>query len=379
MSPINRDGFAANPQVIPFDEWWRLWHFVSAFEAKDNGWFRIWLEVAGGRRVWHISSSRFHFEYVAVERDAVGHFRVPFTARAACAVTDITKHDVDITFSLGDDESFVITAGEVTLAYDIPEFEPGHAFELESISCTVAIPADRLADVLDAARTPPVGVDIVGYGPPLWCVVDGDGIAFHSDWSPYGHGRSTARLAVKTAGSAQFHSAVSVVARVLRDFTTTDDGDASVKFEIDGPDGSACRVVGNGWILTCPFIDPVALEWGSAMRRELLNADIDFTRDGDRAAEFLIDLVQVRAEVHGGRHPVCRLSSTITRGIDCSDFLLSELNDWNKAHAGVKFWWENNKVAAVVDLDCNHLGDIAREVARLASIVARLAPATASL
>ena len=379
MSPGNRDGFAANPQNVPFDEWWRLWHFVNAFEAKDNGWFRMWLEVAGGRRVWHISSSRFHFEYVAVESGVVGSFRVPFTARAANAITDVAKSETDGRLSLGDDESFVITFPDVTLAYDLPAFEPGQVFELESVECTARVSGARLADILDAARTPPIGVDFPGYGPPLWCVVENGRVAFHSDWSGQAQGRATVSVSAETDGTASFHSAVSIVARVLRDFTTSDDGDDTIEFQIDGPNGSGCRVVGKGWTLTCPFIDPVALEWGSSMRRELSNAGIDVTRDGDRAVEFLVDLVQIRAEVHGGRHPICRLSATITRGIDCSDFLLSELNDWNKGHAGVKFWWENDKVVAVVDLDCNHMADIAGESRRLAFIVGCLAPATSSL
>jgi hypothetical protein len=62
-----------------------------------------------------------------------------------------------------------------------------------------------------------------------------------------------------------------------------------------------------------------------------------------------------------------------------SEFLLSELNDWNMSHAGMKFWWEAGKVVAVVDLDSNHMSDISDESIRLAAAVARLAAPTAAL
>lgn len=379
MNSRHRTDFAANPQAIPFDEWWRLWHFVSAIEVKDTGACRMWLEVGGGRRVWHISAPRFHFHYTAAATDVSGSFVVPFAARFVSAVTDVLTAGTDFTLSLGDTDSLVLAGGDVTLAYDIPDFEPTQSLALDSVECTAIVNVDRLADIVDVARTPPVGVDILGYGPPIWCVVGDGRIAFHSDWTSYGHGRSTATLAATTTGEAAFHSGVSIVGRLLRDFTVSDDDGDTVTFQIDGPEGVGCRVIAREWVLTCPFIDPVGLEWGWQMRRELSKSDVTYLEDGERAVEFFVNGVQVRAEVHGGLHPVCRMSTTVARDIECSDFLLGELNDWNKAHAGIKFWWENGKVAAVVDLSCAHLADIAAESTRLASIATRLAPATSAL
>jgi hypothetical protein len=379
MSPFNRHGLAANPQSIPFDEWWRMWHFVNAFDAKDSQFFRVWIEVAGGRRTWHIASSRFHFEFCAVAHGAEGTFTVPLPVRSIHAMTDIAVTSVDSTLALADNDSFVVTSGDASLVVDIPAHYPGSPVVLDSIDCTAVVPAKRLADVLDAARTPPIGVDIVGYGPPLWCVIGNGKITFHSDWSAYDHGRATVSVEAETNGEAQFHSAVSLVARVLRDFTTIDEGDETVRFEIDGPTGSGCRVVASEWVLTCPFIDPVAQEWGGMMRREIMSAGFEYERDGDRAVEYLVNGVQVRAQVHGGRHPVCRLSAIVARNVASGEFLLSELNDWNKAHAGMKFWWEAGKVVAVIDLDSNHMSDICDESLRLAAAVARLAAPTAAL
>ncbi|NBN90111.1 MAG: hypothetical protein EBV24_07365, partial [Actinobacteria bacterium] len=94
---------------------------------------------------------------------------------------------------------------------------------------------------------------------------------------------------------------------------------------------------------------------------------------------YLVDGVQVRAQVHGGRHPVCRLSATVARNVGNSEFLLGELNDWNMSHAGMKFWWESEKVVAVVDLDSRHMSDICDESSRLAAVVTRLAAPTTAL
>jgi hypothetical protein len=140
-----------------------------------------------------------------------------------------------------------------------------------------------------------------------------------------------------------------------------------------------CRVVGSDWVLTCPFIDPVAQEWGGTMRRELSSAGFEYQRDGERAVEYLVDGVQVRAQVHGGRHPVCRLSAVVARDVSNSDFLLGELNDWNMSHAGMKFWWETGRVIAVIDLDSRHMADLYGESGRLAAAVTRLAAPTAAI
>lgn len=379
MSPFNRHGLGVNPQSIPFDEWWRMWHFVHAFEAKDSQFFRVWIEVAGGRRTWHISSARFHFEFCAVNEGAPGTFTVPLPVRVIHAMTDIATTAFEPTLALADNDSLVITSGDASLVFDLPAHHPGTPVVLDSVDCTAVVSAKRLADVLDAARTPPIGVDIVGYGPPLWCVIGDGKITFHSDWSSYDHGRATVSVEAQTRGESQFHSAVSLVARVLRDFTTGDEGDETVTLEVDGPAGSGCRVVASDWTLICPFIDPVAHEWGGTMRRELLVAGYEYHRDGERAVEFLVDGVQVRAQVHGGRHPVCRLSAIVARNVASSEFLLGELNDWNMSHAGMKFWWEAGKVVAVVDLDSNHMADLAHESLRLASAVVRLAAPTAAL
>jgi hypothetical protein len=110
-----------------------------------------------------------------------------------------------------------------------------------------------------------------------------------------------------------------------------------------------------------------------------MSAGFEYERDGDRAVEYLINGVQVRAQVHGGRHPVCRLSAIVARNVANGEFLLSELNDWNKAHAGMKFWWEAGKVVAVIDLDSSHMSDICDESLRLAAAVGRLAAPTAAL
>ncbi|MFZ9698066.1 MAG: hypothetical protein ACO3C5_10605 [Ilumatobacteraceae bacterium] len=379
MSPFNRIGLGANPQTISFDEWWRMWHFVNAFEAKDSQFFRVWLEVAGGRRTWHIASPRFHFEFCTADESASGTFAVPMPVRVFHAMTDIATTAFDSTLALADNNSLTITSGDASLVFDIPVHHPGTDFVLGSVDCTAVVPAKRLADVLDAARTPPIGIDIVGYGPPLWCVIGNGKVTFHSDWSSYDHGRATVSVDAETRGEAQFHSAVSVVSRVLRDFTAIDDGDETVTLEVDGPTGSVCRVVASEWILTCPFIDPVAQEWGGTMRRELISSGVEYQRDGERAVEYLLDGVQVRAQVHGGRHPVCRLSAIVARNVACSEFLLNELNDWNMSHAGMKFWWEAGKVVAVVDLDSIHMADICTESARLAAAVLRLATPTAAL
>lgn len=378
-SNLNHRGLADNPQQIPFEEWWRLWHFVSAFDAKDTGAFNIWLEVSPGCRTWRIATPRFHFDYREVDAAVSGSFRVPITVRMVSAATDISTTALPTTLSLADDDCLVLSCDDATVAFDLPAFHPIESFESDHAGCTAEVSAKRLADVLDVARTPPVGLDFPGYGPPLWCVIGNDKVTFHSDWTTYGHGRSTVSLAARTTGEAAFHSAVSVIARVLRDFTTFDDDDATIEFFVDEPDGHGCRVVGPGWVLTCPFLDAVAIEFGTPMRRVLAYADIDYVRDGDRAVEFHVDGMQVRAHVHGGMHPICRLSTTIARDIEFSPFLHCELNEWNQSHAGMKFWWENDKVVAVVDLDCGHIDDIVAQARRLAAAAAKLSPATSAL
>lgn len=379
MSSLNRYGLAENPQSIPFDEWWRMWHFVNAFDAKDSVFFRVWIDVSAGRRVWHIESHRFHFEFTAVDDGAKGSFTVPIPVRAIHAMTDIATTSFDTKLCLADKDSLTVTAGDASIVFDIPSHNPGPTVFLDPVECSAVVSAKRLADVLDAARTPPIGVDIIGYGPPLWCVIGDGKITFHSDWSAYDHGRATVSVDAATRGATQFHSAVSLVARVLRDFTVLDDGDETVEFRVDGPDGSGCRVVSSDWVLTCPFIDPVAVEWAGTMRRELISAGFEYQRDGERAVEFLVDGAQVRAQVHGGRHPVCRLSGIVARNVACSEFLLNELNDWNKSYAGMKFWWEHDKVVAVIDLDSNHMSDIGEESVRLASVVTNLSVPTSAL
>jgi hypothetical protein len=379
MKVSDHKALAQNPQSIPFEEWWRLWHFVTSFDVRDTGPMGVWLEVAHGSRTWHIASSRFRFEYREDAADAHGSFRVPMTVRAISAATDIATTSTPTTLSLADDSSIMLACDDATVVLDVPPFRPGETFVVDDVDCSAEVPAKRLADVLDVARTPPAGVEITGNGPPLWCVIGDGKIAFHSDWTMYGHGRSTVSLNATTIGEASFHTAVSLVSRVLRDFTNFDDEDSVIEFAVDRPDGRGCRVTGPGWVLTCPFIDPVGVEFGTSMRRELMMADIDFVRDGERAVEFNLGGARVRAHVHGGANPICRLSATVARGIDCSEFLLAELNEWNKSHAGMKFWWENSKVVAVVDLDCAHMSDIVPETARLAAVAENLSPATSAL
>ena len=146
------------------------------------------------------------------------------------------------------------------------------------------------------------GFEFDGYGPPLWCVIEDGNVAFHSDWTSYGHGRATVKIKVPTTGEARFHSALSIVSRILRDFVGSDLESDTVEIQVDRPDGNGCRVVGADWTLTCPFIDPVAVEWTGSMRRELSNAGFDVKRDGDRAVEFMVGRVQVRAQEIGRAH-----------------------------------------------------------------------------
>lgn len=373
--------FAANPQDIPFEEWWRVWHFVTALEVKDTGYCRMWIQVADGRRTWHISTARFHFEYRSAAEGVRGSFAIPFAARYVSAVIDVMTSSCDVTLSLGDASSLVFTSSDIQAVYDMPSVETSQTPALESVECTAVVSAERLADVLDVARTTPFGLDVVGYGPPIWCVVAEGRVMFHADWSAYGHGRSTVSVAARTNGTAEFHSGLSVLGRLLRDFTSGDgdDGDGTVTLHVDGPAGTGCRVTATDWVLTCTFIDPVALEWSWPMRRELSKVGIDYVADGERAIEFLIGSAQVRSELHGGPHPVCRISTTVVRGVHPSEFLLTELNDWNKAHAGIKFWWENDKVAAVIDLPCAHLADFVGAANRLAETAKRFASVTSSL
>lgn len=304
---------------------------------------------------------------------------MPLSVRAISCATDIAKSSTPTVLSLADDQTFMIACDDATVVFDMPVFQAPAVVLYDEPHCTAEVPAKRLADVLDVARTPPMGLDFPGYGPPLWCVIGDGNVKFHSDWSEYGHGRSTVSMAATTTGSSAFHSSVSLVARALRDFMAENDDESVIRFLVDAPDGYGCRVVGPDWTLACSFLDPVGIEFGVPLRRELSFADIDFVRDGDRAVEFLVDGARVRAQVHGGAHPICRLSTTVARGLDYSEFLVAELNQWNMSHAGMKFWWENNKVVAVIDLSCEHVGDVVSAATRLVEAAAKLSPATSAL
>jgi hypothetical protein len=108
-------------------------------------------------------------------------------------------------------------------------------------------------------------------------------------------------------------------------------------------------------------------------------ANIQYINDGATAAEFVIAGAQIRASMHGGITPVCRLSTVIAREVLCSADLLAELNTVNAKFAGINLWWENDMIVAVTDIDMSHIGDISTKAERLVEVTKSLGLLLAAL
>jgi hypothetical protein len=88
---------------------------------------------------------------------------------------------------------------------------------------------------------------------------------------------------------------------------------------------------------------------------------------------------QLRASMHSGITPVCRLSTVIAREVLCSADLLAELNIVNAKFAGINLWWENDMIVAVTDVDMSHIGDISAKAERLVEVTKSLGLLLAAL
>ena len=369
---------AAHPQRIPFDEWWQIWQYTTALTVSDVDRSSLWLEVRNGMRHWIHESYFTHFDFDGGEAPGTPDFVVAVSPRAVFYATDIVDSADDGVLEFVDGTSLSISCGDKRVVFDPPHPPPLVRPAPVDIVARATVDAQHLSEILNAARTPPLGLKFDGPGPAMWCTL-GDGmVRFHSDWSRFGHGRITSIVAAQTEGSVQFHAAVSQVERLLS-CTPLDPG-AVVTFEADASDtGHACRVRGPGWTVVGQYIDALAEEWGGRLRGVLAAAGLDHEDDTGRAVEFMCAGTQVRAELHDIGRAVCRVSAVVADQIQPSDFVLNEMNDFNQRFAGIKFWWENSLIVAVVDLDCTHIDDLPRVARELAEVTGQLAPLVAVL
>jgi hypothetical protein len=369
---------AAHPQRIPFDEWWQIWQYTTALTVSDVDPSSLWLEVRHGQRHWIHESYFTHFDFEGGESPGTPDFVVAVSPRAVFYATDIVEPGDDGVLEFVDDTSLSISSGDKRVVFDPPHPPPLVRPEPVDIVATAIVNAQHLSEILNAARTPPLGLKFDGHGPAMWCTIGEGVVKFHSVWSRYGHGRITSIVAARTTGSVQFHTAISQIERLLSNASL--DPDADVTFAADSPEnGHACRVTGPGWTVVGQFIDAVVEEWGSKLRGVLATAGIDHEDDNGRAVEFMRGGIQVRAELHDVGRPVCRVSTLVADQVGSSEFLLAELNDLNQRFAGIKFWWEHSFIVAVADLDCSHLDDLPRVAAELAGVTTQLAPLVSAL
>lgn len=369
---------ASHPQRIPFDEWWQIWQYTTALGMSDIDRSSLWLEVRNGVRHWIHESSYTHFDFDGGEAPGTPDFVVAVSPRAVFYATDIVDTSGDGLLEFVDNASLSISCGDKRVVFDPPHPPPLVWPVPTDIVARATVDARHLSEILNAARTPPLGLRFDGPGPVMWCTIGNGAVKFHSDWSRFGHGRITSIVAAQTVGSVQFHAAVSQVERLLS--SSALDPGAEVTFEADSTEnGEACRVRGPGWTVVGQYIDALAEEWGGKLRGVLGAAGLDFEDDTGRAVEFMCDSIQVRAELHDIGRAVCRVSAVVADQIQPSDFVLNELNDFNQRFAGIKFWWEHDLIVAVADIDCVHLDDLPRVARDLAVVTGQLAPLVAVL
>lgn len=89
--------------------------------------------------------------------------------------------------------------------------------------------------------------------------------------------------------------------------------------------------------------------------------------------------VRIRAELHGGKHEVIRLSTVRASGIPPTLEALSEVNDVNAGLIGVRLWMQDDLVVAGSDLPCQRIHDLVPASAALAAQVRDLGVFLAAL
>ena len=369
---------ASHPQRIPFDEWWQIWQYVTGLTVSDIDNSSLWLEVRNGVRHWIHESFFTHFDFEGGESPGTPDFVLAVSPRATFYATDIVESGDDGVLEFVDNASLSISCGDKRVVFDPPHPRPLVWPVPVDIVARATVNAQHLSEILNAARTPPLGLKFDSPGPSMWCTIGDGAVKFHSDWSRFGYGRITSIVAAQTSGAVQFDAAISQIERLLS--CNALDPDAVVTFEADSPDtGHACRVRGPGWTVVAQFIDALAEQWGGRLRGVLASVGISHEDDTGRAVEFMCGDIQVRAELHDIGRPMCRVSAVVADQVQCSEFVLNELNDFNQRFAGIKFWWEHSLVVAVADLDCSHLDDLPHVARELADITGQLAPLVAVL
>lgn len=371
------EALAAFPQVISYDEWWRVWSYANMLDISDVEGHSLWLAVDNGRRSWHYENSHNHFEIFGEASPGTPDFALAVSPRVVDFGSDLSTSADPAVLSCVDGTSLMVASSRGSIVFDMPHDTSLQWWHSNTHACTAVVDAQSLRDVLHCIRTLPRGFKLTDYGPPIWCVIGNGEVKFHADWSRYGFGRSTASVPARTEGSAQFHSGISQTLRLLS--CTDTDGSPDVTIYVDPPDGHGCTVVSGEWRMTAQFVDAVAATWSGALWTALRIADITYEKDGETAAEFVVRGAQVRASLHAGVVPVCRISNVIAREVDCSADLLVELNAVNAKFAGINLWWENDMIVAVSDIEMAHISEIGEKARRLVDVSSSLGPLLALL
>ncbi len=371
------EALAAHPQEISYHEWWRLWSYVSALSISDVEGHSLWLVVNDGKRTWHYETPFMHFELFGGDVPGCPDFALPVSPRVADFGTELATGSDDAVLSCVDAASLMVKTPRGSIVFDLPTDTPLEWWDGKVAACTAVVNAQSLRDVLHCARTVPHGFRVSDYGPPIWCIIENNEVKFHADWTRYGFGRSTATLPARTQGVAQFHSSISYAMMVLNCLDSSDDPDITMYVDAEG--GTGCTLFSSEWRITTLFVDPVAAAWSGALWSALRASNIQYVNDGATAAEFVVNGAQLRASMHGGITPVCRLSTVIAREVLCSADLLAELNTVNAKFAGINLWWENDMIVAVTDIDMSHIGDISAKAERLVEVTKSLGLLLASL
>ena len=368
---------AAFPQAIAYEEWWRIWSYTHTLDISDVDGHSLWLSVADGRRSWHYEDSKNHFEIFGEESPGTPDFALAVSPRIVDYGSELASTGDPGVLSCVDGNSLMVKSSRGSFVFEMPYDSPLQWWHSNTHACVAVVNAQNLRDVLHCVRTLPRGFILPDYGPPIWCVIGDGEVKFHADWTRYGFGRTTGTVPAVTDGSAQFHSGISQAVRLLRCMDAESFPDITIY--VDPPSGHGCTVVSGEWKLTVQFVDPVAATWSGVLWAALHTANIKYEKDGETAAEFVVHGSQVRASLHAGISPVCRISTAIARGVTCNADLLAELNSVNAKFAGINLWWENDMIVAVTDLEMGQINEIGAKARRLVDVSSSLGPLLALL
>jgi hypothetical protein len=369
---------------IPHDEWLEAARVLTMVESDERSVLgMVALSCDGLRRRWWGSDS-YRLATVSGDVDEREYSLLVSPRLIHLAVATAAGGSAELVLSdEGGFEAVSVQAGDVSLSIaadhrSYPDVDATLASQLQVPGATVEVDVRQLAELVRWARHLPIDPTPEDEEPLFWVGLDDGTLTIAIDWA--GLGGTEYRVSADGSGRARVAVRPQFFANALELF------DDSESAELIVPHDPTDTVRIHGGTRTA-LIMPVDTSFERRRSRvEAVLVDVfgpDVThRDQDGDYELgKADGIRVFARLKDDQPVRLQVFGVLVDGIDCSEELVSELNDYNAVIGFARCFWIDRQVLVEVDLVAETLDaeEVIAAYDRIASAGGQLGPMVSTI